>query len=70
MKIMLWALIKSTSMSMSHKFQSQLSHIGFVEFDHETISTVIFSLPLIEEGQLSITGESMSTSIVYITTED
>lgn len=29
----------------------------FVEIDHEIFSAVIFPLPLIQEGQLSATGE-------------
>ena len=29
--------------------------------DHEIFSTVILSLPLIQEGQLSVSGERMST---------
>ena len=32
---------------------------SFVEIDYEIFSTVILSLPLIQEGQLSITGERM-----------
>ena len=28
-----------------------------VEIDHEIFSTVILSLPLIQEGQLSVSGE-------------
>ena len=34
---------------------------SFVEIDHEIFSTVILSLPLIQEGQLSISGERMCT---------
>ena len=30
-------------------------------FGHEKISTTILSLPLIQEGQLSVTGEIMGT---------
>ena len=30
-------------------------------FDREIFSTVILSLPLIQEGQLSVSGERMST---------
>ena len=30
-------------------------------FGHENISTAILSLPLIQEGQLSVTGERMGT---------
>ena len=33
----------------------------FVEFDREIISTVILILPLIQEGLLSVTSESMCT---------
>ena len=29
---------------------------SFVEIDHEILSTVILSLPLIQEGQLSVSG--------------
>ena len=36
------------------------SHI-FVEIYHEIIPTVILPLPLIQEGQLSVSGESMCT---------
>ena len=36
----------------------------FVEIDHETFSTVILSLPLIQEGQLSVSGERMCTILV------
>ena len=34
---------------------------SFVEIDHEIFSTVILSLPLIQEGQLSVSGERMCT---------
>ena len=40
--------------SGAHKFESQHGHITFMEMDHETISTVILSLLLIQEGQLSL----------------
>ena len=32
---------------------------SFVEIDHEILPTVILSLPLIQEGQLSVSGERM-----------
>ena len=32
---------------------------SFVEIDREMFSTVILSLPLIQEGQLSVSGERM-----------
>ena len=35
-----------------------------VEIDHEIFSTVILSLPLIQEGQLSVSGERMCTMLV------
>ena len=37
---------------------------SFVEFDHEIFSTVILSLPLIQAGQLSVSGERMCTILV------
>ena len=37
---------------------------SFVEIDHQIISTVILSLPLIQEGQLSVSGERMCTVLV------
>ena len=36
----------------------------FMEIDHEIFSTVILSLPLIQEGQLSDSGERMCTILV------
>ena len=36
---------------------------SFVEIDH-IFSTVILSLPLIQEGQLSVSGKSMCTILV------
>ena len=46
-----------------HKFQSQVcqGHIIFLEIDKEIISMVSLLLPLIQEGQLSVTNESMCT---------
>ena len=38
--------------------------INFVEIDHEIFSTVILSLPLIQEGQLSVSGERMCTVLI------
>ena len=37
---------------------------SFVEIDHEILSTIILSLPLIQEGQLSVSGERMCTILV------
>ena len=37
---------------------------SFVEIDHEIFSTVILSLRLIQEGQLSVSGERMCTIMV------
>ena len=37
---------------------------SFVEIDHEIFSTVILSLPLIQEGQLSVSDERMCTILV------
>ena len=37
---------------------------SFMEIDHEIFSTVVLSLPLIQEGQLSVSGERMCTILV------
>ena len=37
---------------------------SFVEIDHEIFSLVILSLSLIQEGQLSVSGEGMCTILV------
>ena len=37
---------------------------SFVEIDHEIFSAVILSLPLIQEGQLSVSGDRMCTILV------
>ena len=37
---------------------------SFMEIEHEIFSTVILSLPLIQEGQLSVSGERISTILV------
>ena len=37
---------------------------SFVEIDHEIFSTIILFLPLIQEGQSSVSGERMSTILV------
>ena len=37
---------------------------SFVEIDHEIFSTVILSLPLIQEEQLSVSGKRMCTILV------
>ena len=42
---------------------------SFMEIDHEIFSMVILSLPLIQEGQLSVSGERMST-ILFKCLED
>ena len=39
---------------------------SFVEIDHEIFSTVILSLPLIQEGQLSVSGERMCTILKQV----
>ena len=40
------------------------SAIFFHGVDHEMLSVVILSLPLIQEGQLSVSGERMCTVLV------
>ena len=48
-----------------HRFNSRRGRQNsFVEIDHEIFSTVILSLPLIQEGQLSVSGKRMCTILV------
>ena len=37
---------------------------SFVEIDHEIFSTVVLSLPLIQDGQMSVSGGRMCTQLV------
>ena len=37
---------------------------SFMEIDHEIFSTLILSLPLIQEGQLSVSGKRMCTILI------
>ena len=46
------------------KYLTKFDKHSFVEIDHEIISTVILSLPLIQEGQLSVSGERICTILV------
>ena len=43
---------------------SEVGNYSFVEIDHEIFSTVILCLPLIQEGQFSVSGERMCTILV------
>ena len=45
-------------------FEPQLGHMSFVVIGHDIISKNILSLLLVQEGQLSVPGESMCTSTV------
>ena len=45
--------------SKGRKTPTQQQQHSFVEIVHEIISTAILSLPLIEVGQSSVTGENM-----------
>ena len=45
-------------------FNPRRGQRSFVEIDHEIFSTVILSLPLIQEGQLSVSGKRMCTILV------
>ena len=46
------------------RFNPRQDRQSFVEIDHEIFSTVILSLLLIQEGQLSVSGERMCTILV------
>ena len=43
---------------------AEVVNIPFVEIGHKIFSTVILSLPLIQERQLSVSGERMCTILV------
>ena len=47
--------------SGGREFTAPVRQHSFVEIDHEIFSTVILSLPLIQEGKLSVTCERMCT---------
>ena len=51
-----------------HSLPASVAQLGrqhsFMEIDHEIFSTVILSLLLIQEGQLSVSGERMCTILV------
>ena len=47
--------------SRGSEFEPQPGRITFVEIGHEIIIVAILPLPLIQEGQLSVTVESMCT---------
>ena len=43
---------------------SRVGNVLSSRFDHEILSTVILSLPLIQERQLSVSGERMCAKLV------
>ena len=43
---------------------AKVGNILLWRFDHEIFSTFVLSLPLIQEGQLSVSGERMCTILV------
>ena len=47
-----------------HGFNRRGRQHTFVEIDHEIFSMVILSLPLIQEGQLSVSSKRMRTILV------
>ena len=51
--------------SGGHRFNSHwVQQHCFMEIDHEILSAVILSLPLIQEGQLAVFGKRMCTSTI------
>ena len=57
----LYCLSASAWYADGRGFDHHVRQHSFVEFGHEIISTAILSLPLIQEGQLSVTGEITCT---------
>ena len=60
--ITLLILIVESHSIFGHWFDPHVRQHSFVEFGHEIISAAILSIPLIQEGQLSVTGERMCTN--------
>ena len=54
-------VIISTNNLFLMKIKALLWYILSLRFGREKISTTILTLPLIQEGQLSVTGERMGT---------
>ena len=59
-----WKTKKNIMILLSTESTCRGRQHSFVEIDHEIFSTVILSLPLIQEGQLSVSGERMCTILV------
>ena len=61
-----FSCLRACAQSPTYAFPSMLRTACFtdMEIDHEIFSTVILSLPLIQEGQLSVSGERMCTILV------
>ena len=52
------------SWRLGHRFDLHGVHQhSFVEIDHEIFSMVILSLPMIQEGQLSVSGQRISSNM-------
>ena len=49
------------SLTANQGVEPRSGHILSLRFGHEKLSTTIITLPLIQEGQLSVTGERMDT---------
>ena len=60
------AWIVSAQYAGSRGFNPHIRQHSFVEFGHEVISKVSLCLPLIQEGQLSVTGERMCTNTIEV----
>ena len=56
-----WLEASSLGMQAAPEFDPYVRHILSWRLGHENISTAILPLPLIQEEQLSVTGERMCT---------
>ena len=56
-----WVGCTSSWHANDHRFYPRVRQHSFMEIGRGIISTAILSLPLIQEGQLSVTGERMCT---------
>ena len=58
-----WVACPTGDQEVAGWIPAGVQQLSFKEIDHEIFSMVIFSLPLIQEGQLSVSGERMCTGI-------
>ena len=64
-KIMLRHFLSKKKYAYGRRFDPPVRQHSFVEVGHEILATAILSLPLIQEGQLSVTDEGCALRLGY-----